>query len=50
MTQSGKQLKIVTLKDRAAWRQWLERNHATSASVWLVVNKKNQQDKWHFLQ
>ena len=40
MTQTGKQPKIVTLKNRAAWRQWLERNHATSASVWLVVNKK----------
>lgn len=41
MAQSGKPLKIVAPKDRASWRQWLQRNHATSASVWLVVNKKN---------
>jgi uncharacterized protein YdeI (YjbR/CyaY-like superfamily) len=27
-------------KDRAAWRRWLERNHATSDGVWLVIAKK----------
>ena len=30
----------VVAKDRAAWRRWLERNHATSAGVWLLVGKK----------
>jgi uncharacterized protein YdeI (YjbR/CyaY-like superfamily) len=27
-------------KDRAAWRAWLEKNHATSPGVWLVTDKK----------
>jgi uncharacterized protein YdeI (YjbR/CyaY-like superfamily) len=30
----------VAAKDRAAWRRWLERNHATSGAVWLVLSKK----------
>ena len=30
----------VLAKDRAAWRRWLERNHATSSAVWLVLAKK----------
>ena len=28
-------------KDRAAWRKWLEKNHATSNGVWLVYYKKD---------
>lgn len=31
---------VVRAKDRAAWRRWLERNHASSPSVWLVIHKK----------
>jgi uncharacterized protein YdeI (YjbR/CyaY-like superfamily) len=30
----------VLAKDRAAWRRWLERHHATSGAVWLVLGKK----------
>ena len=30
----------VVAKDRAAWRRWLERHHATSGGVWLVIAKK----------
>lgn len=26
--------------DRAAWRQWLADNHATSQSVWLIIYRK----------
>ncbi len=41
MEKSVDQPKNVVVKDRSAWRQWLEKNHATSTSIWLVVNKKN---------
>jgi len=27
-------------KDRAAWRAWLDRNHAAAAEIWLVYYKK----------
>ena len=27
-------------RNRAAWRRWLERNHASSPAVWLIVRKK----------
>ena len=30
----------VLATDRAAWRRWLERNHATSGPVWLILAKK----------
>lgn len=30
----------VAAKDRAAWRRWLERHHATSTGVWLLLAKK----------
>jgi uncharacterized protein YdeI (YjbR/CyaY-like superfamily) len=30
----------VVAKDREAWRRWLERHHATSDGVWLLVAKK----------
>jgi len=41
MEKSGNPPKNVVAKDRSAWRQWLEKNHATSTSVLLVVIKKN---------
>jgi uncharacterized protein YdeI (YjbR/CyaY-like superfamily) len=41
MGQSEQSCIIVSPKDRAAWRQWLKNNHATSARVWLVVKKKH---------
>jgi uncharacterized protein YdeI (YjbR/CyaY-like superfamily) len=28
------------VKERAAWRRWLERNHGTSGGVWVVLAKK----------
>ena len=31
---------IVRAKDRAAWRRWLERHHATSPSIRLAIGKK----------
>jgi uncharacterized protein YdeI (YjbR/CyaY-like superfamily) len=31
---------LVDAKDRAAWRRWLQRNHARSSPVWLVLAKK----------
>lgn len=30
----------LTLPDAAAWRAWLDENHATSEGVWLVLHKK----------
>ena len=31
----------VELDDRAAWRDWLRANHASSRGVWLVTWKKS---------
>jgi uncharacterized protein YdeI (YjbR/CyaY-like superfamily) len=31
----------VQPKSRKAWRQWLDRNHASSTGVWLVYAKKH---------
>jgi uncharacterized protein YdeI (YjbR/CyaY-like superfamily) len=31
----------VELSDRADWRGWLERNHASATGVWLVTFKKS---------
>jgi uncharacterized protein YdeI (YjbR/CyaY-like superfamily) len=28
-------------KDRKAWRKWLEKNHLTSAGIWLIYYKKD---------
>jgi uncharacterized protein YdeI (YjbR/CyaY-like superfamily) len=33
-------LPLLEPHDRAAWRSWLEANHATSPGVWLAVGKK----------
>ncbi len=30
----------LDLKDRGSWREWLKKNHATSAGIWVVINKK----------
>lgn len=32
---------VVRMPDRAAWRAWLEENHATRTSIWLILPKKN---------
>jgi uncharacterized protein YdeI (YjbR/CyaY-like superfamily) len=34
-------LPLVEAPTRAAWRAWLAANHATSGSVWLVINRKD---------
>jgi uncharacterized protein YdeI (YjbR/CyaY-like superfamily) len=34
-------LEQVYVADRAAWRQWLEENHAASPGIWLVFDKKS---------
>src|SRR4051812_26595542 len=31
---------LVPAEDRAAWRGWLEANHATAAGAWLVTWRK----------
>jgi hypothetical protein len=31
----------VYVKNTAALRRWFEKNHASSPSVWLVINKKD---------
>lgn len=37
----------VYAKDRATWRQWLEKNHDKEKSVWLVFDKgKNRTLSW----
>ena len=33
-------LEELLVPDAAAWRAWLEENHATSPGVWLVMSKK----------
>ncbi len=35
------ELRRVRPKSRKAWREWLEKNHASSKGVWLVYAKKN---------
>jgi uncharacterized protein YdeI (YjbR/CyaY-like superfamily) len=30
----------IQCKNRKAWRNWLEKNHATEKSVWLIIYKK----------
>lgn len=37
---AGDALEEVFAEDRAAWRRWLGRHHATSGAVWLVIAKK----------
>ncbi len=34
------QLERYYAKDRGNWRQWLEKNHATSPGVWLIYYKQ----------
>jgi uncharacterized protein YdeI (YjbR/CyaY-like superfamily) len=31
---------LIEVKDRAAWRRWLARNHGRDGGVWLVIHKK----------
>jgi uncharacterized protein YdeI (YjbR/CyaY-like superfamily) len=36
----GVELIELTVKDRAAWRQWLKNNHRASPGVWLTLARK----------
>ena len=40
MPRADEQYPEVLATSREAWRDWLERNHATSTGVWLVRYKK----------
>jgi uncharacterized protein YdeI (YjbR/CyaY-like superfamily) len=33
-------VETVSARDRAEWRRWLEKNHASRAEIWLVFFKK----------
>ena len=33
------ELEQVYVKDRAAWRKWLARNHDRSPGIWLVYDR-----------
>ena len=35
------ELESVDIRTRAAWRQWLDANHASSRGVWLICHKKH---------
>jgi uncharacterized protein YdeI (YjbR/CyaY-like superfamily) len=41
MKGKSKELPLVQPKSRAAWRAWLEKNHASSSGIWLVYAKKH---------
>ncbi len=30
-------------KSRKEWRKWLEKNHSTEKSIWLVIHKKESE-------
>ena len=40
MATAHERYEHVDMLDRAAWRAWLEANHATSPGVWLIYWKK----------
>lgn len=50
MKRAGEHLEKVDIKSRAALRAWLERNHATSGSVWLVTWKKHTDHYVDFME
>ena len=41
MKGRSKDLPLVQPTSRAAWRAWLEKNHAASSGIWLVYAKKH---------
>ena len=38
--EMGVELLELTVSDALAWREWLDRHHAQSPGVWLVLAKK----------
>jgi uncharacterized protein YdeI (YjbR/CyaY-like superfamily) len=41
MKGKNKDLPLIQPKSRAAWRAWLEKNHASSSGIWVVYAKKH---------
>ena len=39
MPKFDERIEIVYARDREEWRRWLQKNHRTSAGVWLVFYK-----------
>ena len=37
-------LEDVYVEDRAAWRRWLRKHHASSPGIWLVYDRKTSRD------
>ena len=44
MAKAGAHYPRVGVRSRAEWRAWLERNHASSTSVWCVTFKRGHPD------
>ena len=40
-TKTDNKLETFDFKDRKAWREWLDKNHDSISSVWLIIQKKN---------
>jgi uncharacterized protein YdeI (YjbR/CyaY-like superfamily) len=40
MAHEAKKVDRYYAEDRAAWRAWLERSHASARGVWLVYDKR----------
>ncbi len=43
--QAGTTLPRIEISSRDAWRAWLESNHSTSGSVWVVTYRKSVADR-----
>jgi uncharacterized protein YdeI (YjbR/CyaY-like superfamily) len=43
MPRSDHPPELVNAKNRTGWRRWLEKHHATSPRVWLVISKKKSE-------
>jgi uncharacterized protein YdeI (YjbR/CyaY-like superfamily) len=39
--KTDNKLETFDFQDRKAWREWLDKNHDSSPSIWLIVYKKN---------
>ena len=38
---SAKPLETVDVRNRQAWRKWLEEHHASCSEIWLVFHKRH---------
>jgi uncharacterized protein YdeI (YjbR/CyaY-like superfamily) len=39
-SKTDKKLETFDFQDRKAWREWLDKNHDSTSSVWLIIQKK----------